>query len=85
MTENDINLLNMRKAEFIKLIESIGFKEVYGMYVYTYNGYKLYVQATVYTLAGNSLYITKSFNNLEVIHNYFKKEFRTIKLKNILK
>ena len=81
------------KAEFIKLIESIGFisnKEV--MIVYEYKGFKLYLYDDCYNFYTRDHYEYESgwiwsvlYSDLKPIEKYLKKEFRSIKLKELLR
>ncbi len=70
--------------EFIKYIESIGFKEF--MFVtYEYKNFKIDAWGFNYEFHHNNLYIGRfKFNDLTPIEKYFKKELRSIKLKRIL-
>ena len=85
----------MNVNEFIKKIESIGFKYKYmhmrNVYTYAYayskdfyildisnDGFVLYKNARTYIQLS-------SLDNIDSIFNNFKKEVRSIKLKNILK
>ena len=72
----------MSREEFKQFILSIGFK---------YNGYYVYKEFVIYLYYndydfhnGSEWYDNNDINDLRLIENYFKRELRSIKLKNIL-
>ena len=79
---------------FQKYIESIGFKISKKIFVYnynqiqadsTYNNYKIRIYYNHYTFFSGIIYIgTFILNDLTTFQTYFKKEMRSIKLKQIL-
>ncbi len=75
------------KEEFIKLIESIGFKYKYGYY--NYKEFEIYLYNDSYVLHNgfgfNQERIISSYCDLRPIEKYFKKEFRSFKLKLLLR
>ena len=75
------------KDEFIKHIESIGFRlSPEYKYTYVYKEYKINCKGVDYDIWfwNGSGWIRYSYNDLTPIENYFKKEFRSMKLKALL-
>ena len=71
---------------FQKYLESIGFKR-FGLYVYTYNEYTINIYAKYCRyefINGTKLVGRYPLNILTAIDKYFKKELRSIKLKQLL-
>ena len=75
-----------RRDVFIKLIESIGFKNHKRSILYTYNHVRIYVHVNRYTLynSDGSTRFNIPLSDLKHIEDNFKKELRSIKLKKIL-
>ena len=72
---------------FQKYLESIGFKR-FGLYVYTYNEYtiNIYAKYCRYDFYNGSKWVVCiEFYDLTPLKNEFKKELRSLKLKQILK
>ncbi len=72
------------KEEFIKLIESIGFKYDYGYYNYKICRIDLYDEYYHFNTMDLDTYYYIPYTDIKVLKDYFKKEIRSIKLKNIL-
>ena len=71
----------MSRGEFKKFIESIGFKKEGWYYVYKEFRIKLYPD--YYTFYNGSKWVGCEIDDLTPIENYFKKELRSIKLKQL--
>ncbi len=76
----------MEREEFIKFIESIGFVQGSFPYVYTYKKFRIHFQyADGYSLNDGFKWITNIlYKDFKIIEKYFKKEIRSIKLKQLL-
>ena len=75
----------MSRDEFITLIESIGFKHNKIYDYYEYKEFSIELFNDYFDFWDDIVCIRFiSFNNLEHIKNCFKKELRTIKLKQLL-
>ena len=75
----------MNKEEFKQFIESIGFKHE-GLF-YDYKSYRIDLIPNCYNFWNGSgwLFHIKFTDDLTQFNKYFKKELRSIKLKQILK
>ena len=75
----------MSNDEFIKYIESIGFKYNYGLY--EYKGFRIYLFSFYYSFFNDlkKIQMVESYNELRPLENNFKKEIRSFKLKQLLK
>ena len=73
----------MKKKEFRILIESIGF---YGTnkFNYYYKGFEIYLYNNYYFYK-DSEWIYYYYNDLTPLENYFKKDMRSYKLKQLLR
>ena len=77
----------MTREEFIKFIESIGFKYNKHKDYYDYKEYGIYLlqnNYNYYVFYNGSGCITYVLDDLTPLEKYFKNELRSIKLKNIL-
>ena len=75
----------MIREEFIKYIESIGFEEIdSNYYVYKYCDIDLYEDIYVFH-NGYEWFYDIDLNDLTLLEKYFKKELRSIKLKQLLR
>ena len=81
----------MRRNEFIKYIESLGFNDI-SLFndsiirLYEYKDYDICLEIYSYDFSnGSEYYRGIDLNNLTPINEYLKKELRSIKLKQILK
>ena len=75
----------MNEYNFKLLIESIGFKRIKCKKIYyKYKEYKIYLSGDTYCLFTGTNYHFSCYDDLTLIGNHFKKEFISIKLKNIL-
>ena len=72
----------MNREEFKKLIESIGFEYNGFNYVYEECGVSLYSKC--YNFFNSYRWVDYEYNDLTPLKEYFKKELRSIKLKQIL-
>ncbi len=78
----------MCEEDFVKLIVSIGFnyRSIYNKNEYKYNKFRIDVWDDGYDFYnGSEWFMYVSYNELDIIYNSFKKEFRSIKLKQLLK
>ena len=74
----------MTRNEFVKFIQSIGFK--YNGLSYRYKNYDMYLHVELYKIYNHSGCIGGfEYNELGPIKYYFKKELRSIKLKQLLR
>ena len=74
----------MKREEFIKYIESIGFEDI-GIGLYGYKEFRIHIWGFDYTFYDGSVFDDNiPLNDLELIEKKFKKEFRSIKLKALL-
>ena len=73
----------MNRDEFIKLIESIGFTQEYDARYYKYDDYYIYLDDIECNFSDGWKWIYNI--DSDTICNYFKKELRAIKLKQLLK
>ena len=73
----------MSKEEFKKYIESIGFK--YDSYSYLYKNYQIDLYNNYYNFYnGLNWWWYKDYDDLTDLETIFKKELRSIKLKQLL-
>ncbi len=76
----------MSNDEFIKLIESIGFKNYTGSNFYGYKGFRIELFKDNYNLWNGSNWVDYiPYTDLTPIENKFKNELRSIKLKELLR
>ena len=71
----------MTRIEFLTYIGSIGFKLNSTFFVYLYEGYSIYIDQEDYIFES----IRYPINDLKPLNNIFKKELRSIKLKQLLR
>ena len=77
----------MNRDEFITYAKSIGFKSSGNKTssVFLYKKFRLYISNTDYALLNSNNHLgTSNLNDTKIFENIFKKEFRTIKLKQLL-
>ena len=72
------------KEEFKQFIESIGFEEIIGSY-YRYKEFKIDLYKDQYCFHNGSEWCFYALNDLTLLEKYFKKELRSIKLKELLR
>ena len=82
----------MSEEEFIKYIESLGFKNNYGgLYQYQYKEFRIDISpidifpSTNHFYNGSEWIVNESFSDLTPLENNFKRELRSIKLKQLLR
>ncbi len=75
----------MSSEEFKILLVSIGFEYNYHFDIYTYKEFSIYVYSNYYHFANGSGWNIYYYNYLDPILVNFKKELRSIKLKQLLK
>ena len=76
----------MDVLEFVEFIESIGFKNKSnnGSY-YIYKFYRINLYEYIYDFYNGSKWYYYDYNDLRSIEKYFKRELRSIKLKELLR
>ena len=72
----------MKREEFIELIKSIGFKLNYD--IYEYKGFGIDLSDYFYYFYNVSGWSKYNYNDLTLFEECFKKELRSIKLKQLL-
>ena len=76
----------MNQEKFIKLIKSIGFLSDDKSNAYYYKDFRINLFSNNYDLCvGNYILYAREFKELDILDEYFKKELRAIKLKELLK
>ena len=76
----------MSREEFINYIESIGFKYIGGYYSsYKYKGCEIEFFNDHYYFFNGSKLVCCEFNDLKPLEKEFKRELRSIKLKQLLR
>ena len=76
----------MNEKEFRKLIDSIGFNDNTVSNYCKYKKYRIDLYNTYYHFYNGSEWIDNiRYNDLTTIKEHFKKEFRSIKLKTLLR
>ena len=73
----------MNIEEFEKFIESIGFK--YNVYSYLYKEYIIDLYEYTYEFYNGSGWVGYDYNDLSPLEKEFKKELRSVKLKELLR
>ena len=74
----------MNREEFINYIESIGFKSSGGWY--TYKNHMIYLYGGFYVFLINNKTICKNvYTYITPLNEHFKKELRSIKIKQLLR
>ncbi len=75
----------MKRESFVILIKSVGFEYNSTSGYFEYKDFKIDLYYDFYKYCDNLGCILYNINNLKPIENQFKNEFRSIKLKKILK